>query len=92
MADIIARPLMVIFERSWQSEEVLEDQKKAKCHLSLQKGQEGVPRQLLPHLNFWKLRLVLEAIFKYVEDQKGTERSQHGFAKGKSCSTNPIVF
>ena len=37
-------------------------------------------------------QLILEVISKHVEEKKVIKSSQHGYTKGKSCLTNPIVF
>ena len=37
-------------------------------------------------------QLVLDAISKELEEKKVIRISQHGFTKGKSCSTNVIAF
>ncbi|GAB0183985.1 mitochondrial enolase superfamily member 1 [Grus japonensis] len=57
LADVIARLLSIIFERSWRTGEVPEGLEESQCHSSLQKGQEGGPRNLQasqPHLHPWK--------------------------------------
>jgi len=54
LADVIAEPLSIIFERSWRTGEVPEDWRKANVHSNLQKGQERGPRELQagqPHLH-----------------------------------------
>jgi len=37
-------------------------------------------------------QLILEIIFKQVEEKKVIRSSQHGFTEGKSCLTNLITF
>jgi len=37
-------------------------------------------------------QLVLDAISKQLEEKKIIRKSQHGFTKGKSCSTNLITL
>ena len=54
LADVIAEPLSIIFERSWRTGEVARELEKGQCHSNLQKGQEGGPRELQagqPHLH-----------------------------------------
>ncbi|XP_040400941.1 uncharacterized protein LOC121063970 [Cygnus olor] len=57
LASVIARPLSVIFERSWRTGEVPEEWKTASVMLVFKKGQEGRHGQLRasqPHLHPWK--------------------------------------
>jgi len=54
LADVIAEPLSIIFERSWRTGEVPEGLEKGPCHSNLQKGHEGGSRELQagqPHLH-----------------------------------------
>lgn len=56
LADVIARPLWINFEQSWQLQEVPEDCKKSKCYSYLEEGQGG-SRELQanqPHLDPWE--------------------------------------
>uniref|UniRef100_A0A8B9B9Q0 Reverse transcriptase domain-containing protein n=1 Tax=Anser brachyrhynchus TaxID=132585 RepID=A0A8B9B9Q0_9AVES len=97
LADVIARPLSIIFERSWRTGEVPEDWKKANITLVFRKGKKEDPGNYRPvsltsiHGKVME-QLILEAIYKQVEEKKVIRSSQHGFIKGKSCLTNLIVF
>ncbi|KFV82338.1 RNA-directed DNA polymerase from mobile element jockey, partial [Struthio camelus australis] len=75
LADVIARPLSIIFERSWRSGEVPEDWKKASVTPVFQKGKKEEPGNSRP-VSLTSIpgkvmeQLLLEVITKHVEDQK----------------------
>ena len=97
LADVIAEPLFVIFERSWRTGEVLEDWRKASVTPTFKKGKKedpgsyrlvsltSIPGKVME-------QLTLEVIIKQVEEKKVIRSSQHGFTKGKSYLTNLIAF
>ncbi|GAB0190168.1 hypothetical protein GRJ2_001482100 [Grus japonensis] len=85
LADVIARPLSIIFERSWKTGEVLEDWRKANVTLVFKKGKEEDPGNYRP--------VSLTSIpGKMMEQLILIGGGQHGFTKGKSCLTNLIAF
>ncbi|KFV87094.1 RNA-directed DNA polymerase from mobile element jockey, partial [Struthio camelus australis] len=75
LADVIARPLSIIFERSWRSGEVPEDWKKANVTPVFQKGKKEEPGNYRP-VSLTSIpgkvmeQLLLEVITKHVEDKK----------------------
>ena len=97
LADVVAEPLSIIFERSWRTGEVPEDWRKASVTPIFKKGEKedpgnyrlvsltSIPGKVME-------QLILEAIIKQVEEKKFLRSSQHGFTKGKSCLTNLIAF
>jgi len=99
LADVIAEPLSIIFERrrSWRTGEVPEDWRKANVTPVFKKGKEedlgnyrpvsltSIPRKMME-------QLILKVIIKQVEEKKVIRSSQHGFTKGKSCLINLIAF
>ncbi|PKU34099.1 rna-directed dna polymerase from mobile element jockey- hypothetical protein [Limosa lapponica baueri] len=95
LAEVIAEPLSIIFERSWRTGEVPEDWRKANIIPIFKKGKKedlgnyrlvsltSVPGKMME-------RLVLGVISK--QEQKALRSSQHRFTKGKSCLTNLVAF
>jgi len=97
LADVIAEPLSIIFDRSWRTGEVPEDWRRANVTPVFKKGKKEDPGNYRPvSLTFTPgkviERTVLEAIIKQVEEKKVIGSSQHGFTKGKSRLTNLMAF
>ncbi|KFV82507.1 RNA-directed DNA polymerase from mobile element jockey, partial [Struthio camelus australis] len=75
LADVIARPLSIIFERSWRSGEVPEDWKKANVTPVFKKGKKEEPGNYRP-VSLTSIpgkvmeQLILEVITKHLEDKK----------------------
>ncbi|GAB0208678.1 mitochondrial enolase superfamily member 1 [Grus japonensis] len=97
LADVIARPLSIIFERSWRTGEVPEDWRKANVTLVFKKGRKEDPGNYKP-VSLTSIpgkvmeQLILGVINKHVEEKKVIGSDQHGFTKGKSCLTNLRAF
>ena len=97
LADVIAEPLSIIFERSWRTGEVPEDWRKANVTPVFKKGKKEDPGNYRP-ISLTSIpgkvmeQLILDVIKKQVEEKKVIRSSQHGFIKGKSCLTNLIAF
>ena len=97
LADVIAEPLSIIFERSWRTGEVPEDWRKTNVTPIFKKGKKEDPGNYSP-VGLTSIpgkvmeQLILEAIIKQVDKKKFTRSSPHGFTKGKSCLTNLIAF
>lgn len=96
LADVIVRPLLIIFERLRQVEDVSEDWKRANVTPVFSKGRKEDPGYywtvsltLVPG-NLMK-KLILEIIYMYMKDKKVVGSTQHGFVKSKSCLTNLIA-
>jgi len=97
LADVIAEPLSIMFERSWSTGEVPEDWRKASVTPFFKKGKKEHPGNYRP-VSLTSIpgkmmeQLILEVIIKQVEEKKVIRSSQHGFTKRKSCLTNLILF
>ncbi|KFV83152.1 RNA-directed DNA polymerase from mobile element jockey, partial [Struthio camelus australis] len=75
LADVIARPLSIILERSWRSGEVPEDWKKANVTPVFKKGKKEEPGNYRP-VSLTSIpgkvmeQLLLEVLTKHVEGKK----------------------
>ncbi|KFV80921.1 RNA-directed DNA polymerase from mobile element jockey, partial [Struthio camelus australis] len=75
LADVIARPLSILLERSWRSGEVPEAWKKANVTPVFQKGKKEEPGNYRP-VSLTSIpgklmeQLLLEVLTKHVEDKK----------------------
>ncbi|KFV88189.1 hypothetical protein N308_04118, partial [Struthio camelus australis] len=75
LAEVIARPLSIILERSWRTREVPEDWKKANVTPVFKKGKKEEPGNYRPvslTSSPGKVReqLLLEVLTKHLEDKK----------------------
>uniref|UniRef100_A0A8B9CF24 Reverse transcriptase domain-containing protein n=1 Tax=Anser brachyrhynchus TaxID=132585 RepID=A0A8B9CF24_9AVES len=97
LAEVIAEPLSIIFERSWRQGEVPEDWRIANVTPVFKKGKKEDPGNYRP-VSLTSVpgkvleQLVLDAISKQLEEKNVMRSSQHGITKGKSCSTNLVAF
>jgi len=97
LADAIAEPLPILYERSWRTGEVPEEWRKAYVTPIFKKGKKEDPGNCRP-VNLTSIpgkmmvRLILKVIIKQVEEKKLIRSSQYRFTKGKSCLTKLIAF
>jgi len=97
LADVIAEPLSIVFERSCRTQEMPEDWRKANVTPIFKKGKKEDPRNCrlvsLTSIPGKMLeQLILEDISKRVEEKKVIRSSQYGFTKEKSCLTSLTAF
>jgi ribonuclease P/MRP protein subunit RPP40 len=97
ICEIIAGPLSSIFNRSFQHNEIPSDWKKGNVIPIFKKGSKKLVENYRPVSLTCFFGKTMEKIIKnYLEtfliDKNYIKASQHGFSKGKSCTTNLIIY
>jgi len=97
LAEVIAEPLSIIYQRSLLTGEVPEDWRLTSVATLYKKGCREDPGNYRPGSltsvpgNIME-QIVLREITWHVQDNRGIRPSQHEFTKGRSCLTNLISF
>jgi len=97
LADVVAKPLSMIREKSWRSGEVPGDWKKGNTTPISTKGKKDGPGNYRPvtltsGLGRITEQILQEAMLRHTEGRELIRENQHGFCptKGKSCLTNLV--
>ncbi|GAB0179491.1 mitochondrial enolase superfamily member 1 [Grus japonensis] len=97
LAEVLNKPLSIIYQQSWLTREVPDDWRLANVMPIYKKGQKEDLRNYRP-VSLISVpgkvmeQIILIAITRNVQDNQVTRPSQHGFRKGRSCLTNLISF
>ncbi|KAK4828700.1 LOW QUALITY PROTEIN: hypothetical protein QYF61_000538 [Mycteria americana] len=90
LADVLTKPLSIIYQQSWLTGEVPVDWRLANVTPSYKKGRKEDPGNYRPGSLTsvpGKLmeQIILSAITRHVQDNQGIKPSQHGFRKGSKA-------
>ncbi|KAK4808042.1 hypothetical protein QYF61_017062 [Mycteria americana] len=97
LAEVLTKPLSIIYQESWLTGEVPVDWRLAGMTPIYKKGRKedvgnSRPVSLTSLPGKLMEQIILSAITRHVEHNQGIKPSQHGFRKGRSCLTNLISF
>ena len=93
LAEVIAKPLSVIYQCSWSTGVVPEDWRLASVTPIYKKScKEDLGNYKPVSLTSVPGKIILRKITQHMQDNWGIMPSQQGFTKGRSCLTNLIFY
>ncbi|KAK4825920.1 hypothetical protein QYF61_003415 [Mycteria americana] len=97
LAEVLTKPLSILYQQSWLSREVPVDWRLANVTPIYKKGQKEDlgnyrPVSLTSVLGKVLEQIILSSIMWHIQDNQVIRPSQHGFMKGRSSLTNLISF
>lgn len=97
MTEVVAKPLPMTFENSWQSCEVHSDWEKentVSVSKMWRKEDPGNCWPISPTSLAGKIteKILLEAMLRYTKERELIWDSKHSYTKGKSCLINLVAF
>ena len=97
LADVVAKPLSIIFQQSWLTGDAPVDWKLANMTTIFKKGRKNDPGSYRP-ISFTSVpgkvmeRIISGTIMDQLKVNQWIRASEHGFTNGRSCLTNLISF
>ncbi|KAK4832965.1 hypothetical protein QYF61_026791 [Mycteria americana] len=97
LAEVLTKPLSILYQQSWLSGEVPVDWKLANVRPIYKKSQKEEPGNSRP-VSLTSVpgkimeQIILSAMTQHVQDNQVIRPSQHGFMKGRSCLSSLISF
>ena len=98
LAEVVAEPLPIIFEKSWLSGEVLDDWRKGHITSIYKKGSKEDPGNYRPVSltsvpgKIVEQKIIVDNMLDHVRNECMIRDSQHGFTRGRSCVTSLVAF
>ncbi|PKU35456.1 rna-directed dna polymerase from mobile element jockey-like [Limosa lapponica baueri] len=97
LAEVLTKPLIIIYQQSWLTGEVPVDWRLANVTPIYKKGRKEDPENYRP-VSLTSVpgkvmeQVILSVITQHIQDNQAIRPSQHRFMKGRSCLTNLISF
>ena len=93
LAEVVAEPLSIIFEKSCLSGEVRDDWRKGHITPIYKKGSKEDPgNHRLVSLTSVPGKILLDNMLDHMRNEHVIRDSQHDFTRGRSCLTNLVAF